>query len=222
MSLILNIDTALDTASVCLAKDDVILQTAFSKNQKDHASWLHPAINELLQKNKLSVSELSAVAVSIGPGSYTGLRIGLSAAKGFCYTLNIPLITVNTLKILAAAVREQAKDLIVPAIDARRMEIFTAVYESNLHEKIPPHALIVDETCFSELLSSHSLLFCGNGAGKLKSVLENPNANFSETMGDAATLAGISYQLYLQKDFADLAYTEPLYLKEFYSSAFKK
>ncbi|MBI5857895.1 MAG: tRNA (adenosine(37)-N6)-threonylcarbamoyltransferase complex dimerization subunit type 1 TsaB [Sphingobacteriales bacterium] len=222
MSHILNIDTALERGSVCIAHEGKIFGLSVTENQKDHASWLHSAINELLQKNNLQAADISAVAVSIGPGSYTGLRVGLSAAKGFCYALNIPLITVNTLQLLAAGVKEEAKELIVPAIDARRMEIFTAVYDANLKEKTPPHSMIIDENSFEELFKSHSVLFCGNGIRKLKNIIKNNNASFSETMADAATLAGISYQLYLQKEFSDLAYTEPYYLKEFYSPAFKK
>ncbi|HWR32795.1 MAG TPA: tRNA (adenosine(37)-N6)-threonylcarbamoyltransferase complex dimerization subunit type 1 TsaB [Chitinophagaceae bacterium] len=222
MSLILNIDTALERASVCLAKDDLILETTFSENQKDHAAWLHPAIQELLKKNNLPVHDLDAIAVSIGPGSYTGLRVSLSAAKGFCYALNIPLITVSTLHMLAFAVQQEAADLIIPAIDARRMEIYTAVYEKTLEEMTPPHALIADENSFNELLKNRKVLFCGNAIGKLQTILKNPNAFFSETMSDAGTLAEITFELYRQKIFADLAYAEPLYLKDFYSPSFKK
>lgn len=221
MSMILNIDTALEKASVCLAKDDTILQTAVSENQKDHASWLHPAINELLKKNKLTANDLDAVAVSIGPGSYTGLRVGMSAAKGLCYALNIPLIAISTLKILAHAVLGEAADLIVPSIDARRMEIFAAIYDKQLLEKLPAHALTVNESNFAALLTSHKILFCGNGAGKLQKVLVNKNAFFSKKTGDATDLACISYTFYQQKQFTDLAYTEPLYVKEFYTTATK-
>lgn len=222
MSLILNIDTALERASVCLANDDMILETAYSENQKDHAAWLHPAIQELLKKNNLSVQDINAVAVSIGPGSYTGLRVGLSAAKGLCYALNIPLITVNSLYLLAFAVQKEALDIIVPVIDARRMEIYTAVYDKNLAEKIPTHSLIIEQSSFSELLQSNKILFCGNGIGKLKTVLKNENAFFSETVSDAGTLANIAHDLFGQEKFADLAYIEPMYIKEFYSPAFKK
>ena len=108
MSLILNIDTALDTASVCLTEDDNVLLLSSSENQKDHASWLHTEIAELLQKNGRNIKDLSAVAVSVGPGSYTGLRVGLAAAKGFCYALHIPLITINSLTIIAFAVKEDS------------------------------------------------------------------------------------------------------------------
>jgi tRNA threonylcarbamoyladenosine biosynthesis protein TsaB len=120
MSLILNIDTALDTASVCLANQKEVLQFSVNEDQKDHAAWLHQTIAELLQKGGYSIKDLDAVAVSIGPGSYTGLRVGLATAKGFCYALQIPLITVNTLKLIAFAAKDEAIDLICPMIDARR------------------------------------------------------------------------------------------------------
>ena len=217
MSLILNIDTASDIASVCLAKDRMVLQTAINENQKDHAAWLHPAIEQLLQQNNLKPRQLDAVAVSIGPGSYTGLRIGLASAKGLCYVLNIPLITVGTLEMMANAVKEEATDLICPLVDARRMEVFTAVYDRSLEPRLLPHALVIDDTSFTSLLSANKILFCGNGSAKLKSVLKNPNARFSDTRTNAADLVPLSTQYFDNKGFADLAYTEPLYIKEFYS-----
>lgn len=218
MSLILNIDTALETASVCLSEDGNALQLSSSENQKDHASWLHTAIAELLQKSGYLIKDLQAVSVSIGPGSYTGLRVGLAAAKGFCYALNIPLITVNSLKIIAFAVKEEAIDIICPLIDARRMEVFTAVYDKDLREKISPHALLVDEKSFASFLLSGKVLFCGNGVKKLQPLISNSNALFSYTIADASHLAQLSYNCYNKKEFADLAYAEPLYIKEFYSA----
>ena len=217
MSLILNIDTALDTASVCLSEDGNNLQLAFSENQKDHASWLHTEIASLLQKSRKRINDLDAVAVSIGPGSYTGLRVGLAAAKGFCYALNIPLITVNSLKLIALAVMDEAVDIICPLIDARRMEVFTAIYDKDLREKIAPHALVVDENSFDSLLISGQILFCGNGVKKLQPLISNKNALFSHTMADASHLAHLSFLCYKKNEFADLAYAEPLYLKEFNS-----
>jgi tRNA threonylcarbamoyladenosine biosynthesis protein TsaB len=222
MSLILNIDTAMERASIYLAKNDIIFETAYSENQKDHAAWLHLAIDGLLKKSQITVSEIKAVAVSIGPGSYTGLRVGLSAAKGLCYALNIPLITVNSLHMLAYAVQKEATDLIVPVIDARRMEIYTAVYKRDLTEKTSAHTLIVEEGSFHSLLQSHKILFCGNAIDKLKKVIKNENASCSDTMSDAGTLARMAKEMYLQKKFADLAYSEPLYVKESYFPAFKK
>ncbi len=224
MSLILNIDTALETASVCLSEDGNVLQLSFSENQKDHASWLHVTIAELLHKSGYVIKDLQAVSVSIGPGSYTGLRVGLAAAKGFCYALHIPLITINSLKIIAFAVKHEATDMICPLIDARRMEVFTALYDKELREKISPHAMLVDENSFASFLLPGKVLFCGNGVKKMsagpsgQSLISNSNAHFSNTMADASHLAQLSFNCYNKKEFADLAYVEPLYIKEFYSA----
>ena len=218
MSLILNIDTALDTASVCLSEDGNVLEISFSDNQKDHVSWLHTEIAELLQKSGHQIKDLNAIAVSIGPGSYTGLRVGLAAAKGFCYALQIPLITINSLKIIAFAVKDEAIDIICPLIDARRMEVFTAVYDKALREKISPHAMVVDEKSFASFLLSGKVLYCGNGVKKLQPIISNSNAIFSNTIADASHLSRLSFNCYNNKEFADLAYAEPLYIKEFYSA----
>ncbi len=217
MSLILNIDTALDCASVCLARDGKSLDLRVNRDQKEHAAWLHPAIDELLKKNGFSPAQLEAVAVSIGPGSYTGLRVGLASAKGLCYALNIPLVAISTLKMMAFAVKEEATDLICPLIDARRMEVFAAVYDKGLGEKIAPHALIIDENSFSRLLEKNKILFCGNGSKKLQPWLSGTPALFSDTTADAAHLAQLSHDQFSVKSFANLVYTEPLYIKEFYS-----
>ena len=217
MSLILNIDTAITKASICLAKDQEIVELKINDVQKDHAAWLHTCIAETLKKNSFTASQLQAVAVSIGPGSYTGLRVGLAAAKGLCFALAIPLITVSTLEMIAYAVKEEATNLICPMIDARRMEVYTAVYDKFLQEKKSAAAMIVDETSFSSLLLSENILFCGNGSKKLKSLITNTNAIFSTTESNASHLAALSFNRFLIKGFADLAYTEPLYIKEFYS-----
>ena len=221
MSLILNIDTALDVASVCLTKDEEILSFAINENHRDQAGWLHLVINEMLINNNVAPNQLGAVAVSIGPGSYTGLRVGLAAAKGLCYALNIPLIAVSTLKMMAFAVKEEATAFICPMIDARRMEVFVAVYDKSLREKVSPHALVIDENSFIPLLSSSEILFCGNGSKKLQPLIKNNNALFSNTSSNASHLAVLSQICFLKNDFADLAYTEPLYIKEFYSPAHK-
>jgi len=217
MSLILNIDTALDTASVCLAKGGSSLQLMFNENQKDHAAWLHTAITGILKENKCKPSHLEAIAVSIGPGSYTGLRAGLSAAKGLCYALNIPLIAVGTLKMMAFAVKEEATELICSLIDARRMEVFVAVYDKSMREITPASALVIDEHSFASLVSPGPVLFCGNGCKKLQPLLEQHHASYSETIADASHLANLSWLCFEKKEFASLAYAEPLYIKEFYS-----
>jgi tRNA threonylcarbamoyladenosine biosynthesis protein TsaB len=218
MSLILNIDTASDIATVCLSENGNLLQLSRSEDQKDHASWLHTAIAELLKKNGYHTHDLSSVAVSIGPGSYTGLRVGLAAAKGFCYALNIPLITVNSLKIIALAVKSEAIEMICPLIDARRMEVYTALYDKEIQEMVSPYALVLHEKSFASFLSQGKVLFCGNGVKKVQSIISDSNAFFSQTIADATHLSQLSFHCYNQKEFAGLAYTEPLYVKEFYTS----
>ncbi len=222
MSLILNIDTALDSASVCLSKDNKLLQIAVNENQKDHAMWLHTAVADILQKAEHTVNELQAVAVSIGPGSYTGLRVGLASAKGLCYALNIPLIAVSTLKMIAFATNSNGvmhENMICPMIDARRMEVFTAIYDINLVEIRAAEAMIIDENSFSAMLESNRILFCGNGSKKLQKITTASNALFNDTIANASHLAQLSYYYFRNKEFANLAYTEPSYIKEFYSQA---
>ena len=159
MSYILNIDTAVTTASACLAKDDqpVILQ--INPSQKDSASWLHTAIKELVEKAGISLHQLDAVAISAGPGSYTGLRVGMSAAKGLCFALQKPLITINTLQMMAAAAQDGDAALLCPMIDARRMEVFTAIYDQKLEEVLSPANIILTEESFSDVLSRQKVCF---------------------------------------------------------------
>lgn len=218
MSLILNIETALEGATVSLAREGIVLRSEYCSSQKDHAAWLHPAIENMILQEAGSLRDLQAVAVSIGPGSYTGLRVGLSSAKGFCYALGIPLITVGTLEILATAVQDEAKDCICPMIDARRMEVYAALYSSEMKEIMPPHAVVLDANSFQVELSDHSILFCGPGCQKLQPLLSHPNAAFSMSLPEPPVLARMSFQYFRENKFADLAYTEPLYIKEFYTT----
>jgi len=217
MAILLHIDTALETASVCLSDDEKVIGLAINEKQKDHAAWLHPAIIDLAQEAGLGIRDVEAVGISIGPGSYTGLRIGLSAAKGLCYALNIPLITVDTLIMMAHAVEENNADLICPLIDARRMEIFTAVYNKSWQEIVHPTAMVIDKNSFFNLLLTNKIAFSGSGSKKLQSVLCHDNAMFVESRATAAHLAPIVYHNWEKKNFADLAYTEPFYLKDFYT-----
>ena len=221
MAIILNIDTSVETASVCLAKDGEMLRLLMNENKKDHASWLHVAILKMFQETGYTMPDVQAVAVSIGPGSFTGLRIGLSTAKGLCYAQHIPLITIGTLEMMAFAARDEAVDLLCPLIDARRMEVFTAVYDKTLLQIIPPAAIIIDEKSFAALLSSNKILFLGDGRKKLQSIITNNNASFSNASGNASHLVPLSHKRFRNNEFADLAYIEPLYLKEFYSPAHK-
>jgi len=216
MALILNIDTAVETASICLAKDGRLLLLDKNKDQKDHAGWLHPAIEAMMNETGYKLTDMDAFTVTIGPGSYTGLRVGLATAKGFCFALQKPLIVINTLQMMANAATENAVELICPMIDARRMEVFTAIYNKKLEIIVEPLALVVDEKSFAKELALNKILFLGNGSKKFKSLCENKNAVFTEITADASNIISLSELQFSKNQFADLAYSEPLYLKEFY------
>jgi tRNA threonylcarbamoyladenosine biosynthesis protein TsaB len=227
MALILNIDTALDTAYISLAENEQGIVYAINETTKDHAAWIQPAIYQLIKESGWRIADLTAIGVSIGPGSYTGLRIGLSTAKGLCFALKIPLITINTLEIMAfSAINEIAAhdpDLltrnifICPMIDARRMEVFTAVYNSSLVEMYEPHSLILDALAFDELLERQKILFLGNGSIKFRQVCQNANAIFKKMALNPFALSELTYKNFIGNNFATLAYAQPLYLKEFFT-----
>lgn len=225
--MILSIDTATDQASVTIAENGEIIGTLTNDNQKDHAAWVQVAINNLLQQKGIAMQQLQAIAITAGPGSYTGLRVGMATAKGLCFALQIPLITINTLQVMAyAAINQLGSDTshmtpplyYCPMIDARRMEVFTAVYDEQLQEIIAPKAMILDELSFKEALNNQSLVCFGNGSFKWKNVSRYPNVLFiSEKIDIAKSLAKLAASLHLKQNFANLAYTEPVYLKEFYT-----
>jgi len=226
MALILNIDTATEEAGVCLARDGQPLGILMNNSQQDHASWLQPAVNELLSGAGVGVKELDAVAVTLGPGSYTGLRVGLASAKGLCYALQIPLITESTLKVMALAMMAEAEKyqdegrplLLCPMIDARRMEVFTAVFNNKAEVVEPEAALILEKNSFANLLQDNNILFAGSGAPKWKPVCDSPYARYAENALKISThLAFVAEAKFQNKQFSDLAYTEPAYLKEFYT-----
>ncbi|HET6769734.1 MAG TPA: tRNA (adenosine(37)-N6)-threonylcarbamoyltransferase complex dimerization subunit type 1 TsaB [Chitinophagaceae bacterium] len=219
MALILNIDTAVDTASVCLAKDAEVLSLAKNKKQQDHAAWLHLAIKEIFEKNGLELKKIDATSVTGGPGSYTGLRIGMATVKGICYALGKPMIILNTLKVMANAAKNENADLLCPMIDARRMEVFTAMYSKDLQTIKGPAAVTLNEKEFDEELANHRICFFGNGSDKFRSIKKNENAFFSLIDTDASHMVSLSEDMFRQKEFADVAYAEPLYLKEFYTPA---
>ncbi|MBS1947420.1 MAG: tRNA (adenosine(37)-N6)-threonylcarbamoyltransferase complex dimerization subunit type 1 TsaB [Bacteroidetes bacterium] len=220
MALILNIDTATESASICLSKDGKVLSLHENKNQKDHASWLHVAIDDMMKLNGCSVKDLDAIAVIDGPGSYTGLRVGMSAAKGFCFALNIPLITESTLKTMAYAATVQIKDtgpsLLCPMIDARRMEVFTALYTCGLKELMPPIAMILNDQSFSGHLKSAEIYFFGSGSAKWKNIAMLPNIRFAEVPYNAAHLSVLAYEKFIIGQFADTISSQPAYIKDFH------
>ncbi|HET6724314.1 MAG TPA: tRNA (adenosine(37)-N6)-threonylcarbamoyltransferase complex dimerization subunit type 1 TsaB [Chitinophagaceae bacterium] len=219
MALILNIDTAIDTASVCLAKDAEVLSIAKNEKQKDHAAWLHLAIKEIFEKNALELKTIDATAVTGGPGSYTGLRIGMATVKGICYALAKPMIILNTLQVMANAAKNEKASLLCPMIDARRMEVFTAMYSKALQTIKEPSAITLNGKSFDEELANQSICFFGNGSDKFRSIKQNANAFFSSIDTDASHMVSLSEEKFSQKEFAELAYAEPLYLKEFYTPA---
>jgi tRNA threonylcarbamoyladenosine biosynthesis protein TsaB len=219
MTLVLNIDTAVNAASVCLAKDGKVLSLAKNEDQKDHASWLHVAIKEIFSANNLDITTVDAIGVMAGPGSYTGLRIGMATAKGICYALNKPLITLNTLLVMAYAAKEVKTDLLCPMIDARRMEVFTALYTKELVIVKEPAAITLNENSFVDELVTKTICFFGNGADKFSKLINNNRAVFSKVGFDASSMVQLTEKKFQQKQFADLAYAEPVYLKEFYTPA---
>lgn len=219
MALILNIDTAVDVASICVAKDGTLLSMARNESQRDHAARLHIAIKEIFEKNNLELRAVDAIAVTGGPGSYTGLRIGMATAKGICYALNKPLINVNTLLVMANTAKEESTDLLCPMIDARRMEVFTAIYTKDLVVVKEPAAITLNENSFDEFLLNKSICFFGNGSNKFKAIKKNEKAIFEDIKTDASSMISLSEKRFAEKGFADLAYAEPLYLKEFYTPA---
>ncbi|HEY4336428.1 MAG TPA: tRNA (adenosine(37)-N6)-threonylcarbamoyltransferase complex dimerization subunit type 1 TsaB, partial [Puia sp.] len=182
MALILNIDTATEKAGICLAQDGVSLALAENLAQKEHAAWLHPAIDQMMKDTGVRLRDLQAVAVTAGPGSYTGLRVGMAAAKGFCFALDIPLIAEDTLRTMAFAAKEQLDDvdLLCPMIDARRMEVFTAMYRGDLSTIMPSTAVVVDPNSFDPWLQDHRVSFFGDGSGKCKPIIINPRAHFTQ------------------------------------------
>jgi tRNA threonylcarbamoyladenosine biosynthesis protein TsaB len=220
MALILNIDTATETAGVCLARDGVSVRLLENREQKDHAAWIHVAIEEALKQTATDARAIDAIAVTIGPGSYTGLRVGLATAKGLCYALQKPLLAVGTLEMMSDAAVKQSKEswwLFCPMLDARRMEVFTAIYDSNFKELQSPTAMVLDERSFSSSLDQQPVLFFGSGSKKWESICTHPNAKFGEVKYSAENLASLSEARFGKMDFTDLAYSEPLYVKEFYT-----
>ena len=227
MALILNIDTALDNAYISLAENEKGLRYAINETTKDHAAWMQPAIDKLIKESGFRTADLNAIGVSIGPGSYTGLRIGLSTAKGLCFALKIPLITINTLEIMAFSaindIETQESGLfsqnlfICPMIDARRMEVFAAVYNSSLMKIYEPHSRILDALAFEELLRRQKILFLGNGSIKFQQVCQNANAIFKKIALNPFALSELTYKNFIGNNFATLAYAQPLYLKEFFT-----
>jgi tRNA threonylcarbamoyladenosine biosynthesis protein TsaB len=242
--MILLIDTSQESGIVALAKEGTVLFSEENKIAKEHAVWLHTAVARLIAEAKINIRELEAIAVVAGPGSYTGLRVGMAAAKGFCYSLKVPLITQNTLRVMAESMSDEAGKqgaMICPMIDARRDEVFTALYSlslkpkaeslkpegssvighrssvNDLNEVLPPQAMILDKNSFEMNLSHGSIVFFGSGADKWKKISSSSKAIFEPQPNMTQAFATLAYHDFLTQNWADTIYSEPVYLKEFFT-----
>ncbi len=222
MAYLLALETATKVCSVALFDNDKLLISKEQNGSYSHAENLASFVESILKEVKVDTKELSAIAVSKGPGSYTGLRIGVSFAKGLCYALNIPLISIDTLKSMAWGCEVEEEALICPMIDARRMEVYAAVYTANLEELKPIAADIIDETSYADYLKGKKVYFIGDGASKCEAVLTHENAVFKESFPSAKYMGALAFSKYSAQDFEDVAYFEPYYLKEFIAIKSKK
>lgn len=222
MALILHIDTATTIGSVCLSKDGQPLQTLVNDKQQDHAASMVLFVQEIMREQQVSPTDIDAIAVSAGPGSYTGLRVGVATAKGLCYTWEKPLIAVSTLQMMAQGLLSRIKDtdaLYCPMLDARRMEVYTAVYDASLNIIVAPHALVLTPEVFSEQVAAKKTYFFGNGSDKWQQLIPpGSNALFVPYILNAADMVPLAAAAYERKAFEDVAYFSPFYLKPFHST----
>ena len=228
MSCILHIETSTDVCSVALTQDGATLFRQECREGHRHATLLAPYVDEALSFGESHAIPLDAVAVSEGPGSYTGLRIGLSTAKGVCYARQVPLLTIPTLELLCVPVLRGEEELpedtlLCPMIDARRMEVYAAIYDRALRSLRPAAADIVTEDSYAEWLEKGPVCFFGNGAAKCREVIRHPNARFLDGIVPLAeNMMPLAERKMARRDFADTAYSEPFYLKDFVTTTSRK
>ena len=216
MAFILNIETSTTNCSVSLSNqgETLVLKEDYSSDYS-HAERLHLYIDEVLNKANVQPKQLDAIAVSKGPGSYTGLRIGVSAAKGLCFALDKPLIAVSTLEALAHQI-EVENGVIIPMLDARRMEVYSAVFDASFIQIRETQAQIIDELSFENYLKKGQVYFIGNGVEKSKGIITHPNAQFIEgKLPSANEMSKLADMKFTKNDIEDVAYFEPYYLKDF-------
>ena len=220
--ILLHIETATDVCSVALSRGAELIGLKEEAGGNNHAKNLLPFVEEALKQGGCAIGDLDGVAVSIGPGSYTGLRIGVSTAKGIAYTAGIPVMAVSTLEGIAQGAKQLWAETasepvqIVPMIDARRMEVFTTRYDFEMNPLEEVSSKIVEENTFAELLSEQKVLFCGNGMPKCRDLLSaSPNAHFLDTPVSAKNLLPAALRKWQKQEFEDVAYFEPFYLKEY-------
>jgi tRNA threonylcarbamoyladenosine biosynthesis protein TsaB len=221
VALILNIETATKTCSVALAKDGVLIgQKSLSSGAYSHAENLHPFIDSLLKEHQINPTDLDAISISMGPGSYTGLRIGVSTAKGLCYALNIPLLSVSSTELLALAAPKTQH--VISVLDARRMEVYVEVRNRDGEIVLPVQAMVAEVDFMHELLEQGECVFIGDAAEKLKSVVTHPNARFVQRFPSAEFMGVIAGRKYSDQETENVAYFEPFYLKDFVAGAPRK
>ncbi|NOR28545.1 MAG: tRNA (adenosine(37)-N6)-threonylcarbamoyltransferase complex dimerization subunit type 1 TsaB [Lutibacter sp.] len=223
MGYILNIETATKNCSVSLAKNGrTIVLKELNNGNYSHAEKLHEFIKEVVNEVGVKLTELKAIAVSKGPGSYTGLRIGVSAAKGLCFALDIPLIAVDTLQALALSI-SISEGLVIPLLDARRMEVYSAVFNSENEINREVKAEIISKDSFCTYLNEQEVYFVGDGVEKCKGIITHKNATFiDDKLPSANEMSKLSFEKYKKNDIEDVAYFEPFYLKDFVAIKPKK
>ena len=225
---LLLIETSTLVCSVAVSKGESILSERVVKEPKAHARIIPQLLKEALTESGIGINDCRAVCVSSGPGSYTGLRVGVSFAKGLCYGLSKPLISVGSLELLAhCAIESKEFDVnncnyIIPMIDARRMEVYTAVFTNSGDRISPVEAHVIEQTSFSKELEEGAVLFCGNGAQKAITMITHPNAYFLPLDSTAKGMLNPALKKLINKEFENLAYFEPFYLKDFIAGISKK
>ena len=226
MARILLIETSTAKLSVALAEDGKVVATCSADEARQQASLTAPFVKEVLDQKNMRVSDCDAICIGKGPGSYTGLRVGVSTAKGLAFGAGKPLIAIGTLDILAAACHsersEESPSFIVPMIDARRMEVYTSVFSPEGKQLTPVEAKVIDAESFANYLNQGVVLFTGDGALKCREVITHPNARFQQAWPEAAAMATLAQRAYNEKRFEDLAYFEPFYLKDFVATVSRK
>lgn len=226
MAYLLHIESTSTVCSVAISKDAELIGIKEINNGYTHAENLHVFIEQLLEETSLQAKDLNAISVSSGPGSYTGLRIGFSAAKGLAYALQIPLITIETLKALSSEVinKDNLNAIYCPLLDARRMEVYCAAYDAQLNEILSLRALVLNEESIKVFDQGKDIYFFGDGMPKAKALLQTlPNVHFIDDItASASSMIALAFQKYTAQDFADIAYVEPNYLKEFFFTTAKK
>jgi tRNA threonylcarbamoyladenosine biosynthesis protein TsaB len=226
LAYLLHIETSSTNCSVAISNDDKLIAKKESNNGYTHAENLHLFIEDIIKQCDLQIHDLNAISISSGPGSYTGLRIGYSAAKGLSYALKIPIITVETLKALSFKVINIVKKdaLYCPLIDARRMEVYTVSYDYHLNETLPLRPLVLNESSIELFNQNREIYFFGDGMQKAKKLLLTlKNVQFIEHIdADAESMISLAFKKYIANDFVDAAYAEPNYLKEFFFTTAKK